>query len=312
MGLAVVGTAAALVGIVFPGTTAWAIAGVAVGAAVGALLFATRSASGARAAFQSVGRLLVVVALVAGVVALSFAASSGVPLGSNDDGDSLRRPTPVRAVQYAATFEHEGGLGVWRGREVMRVRRADLIRSAKTPFPGRRIATPALLRRALGDGWRFAGDRGRRGDVYVYVRTRAVAVEEPELYRRPLRRNRVTIGAIGSELLDVRFVPRDGSAVELRAPAGLVHATDPESERREFGGEDIVTVVLGGLEDDPDRRAVELEIANFLGRTSFYRAADDATAWGVSSMILGLVLSAAAGFFVKRYLERRFPSPKAT
>jgi hypothetical protein len=29
-------------------------------------------------------------------------------------------------------------------------------------------------------------------------------------------------------------------------------------------------------------------------------------------MILGLVLSAAAGFFVKRYLERRFPSPKAT
>jgi hypothetical protein len=300
VGVALIGLVVVGVVVVYPGLTGLATAGAALGALAGAAVFAIRSGEPrTRIAIVAVG---ITSALI------TVAAFSMFSNGLRFYGGYSASPTVTRAVPYVGRFRYDDERRMLQGREVVRVTRTDLIRVAERPYPGAWIVTPAVRRRALGDDWGLVGIP--KENVYAYARERAIEVREPQLYRRPLREHRLAIDSITSEYLRAELVPRDGSTLELRVPSGLVYETNPEGKWREFGDDDVVTVRLTGLEDDPGRAGVDLQVANAVGRSSLYAALDDATAWGFVKWVVGLFAGVVGAFFVQRYLNRRFPAPE--
>ncbi|HWI96351.1 MAG TPA: hypothetical protein VNS60_09845 [Solirubrobacterales bacterium] len=236
--------------------------------------------------------------------------------GSQSPPTSHRLERSVAAVPYEGDFEYEGEGGPhWHVEETVRVVRARFAQMSAGKLAATTILShplsasePVAVRAALGPKWTFAGDRAG-GRVVAYHRVRDLPIDEP--FWPPTRETAVGIGTIASRSLAVILVPSNGSKIDIHAPSNLVRETDPPAERRQFGGKDILTVELDGLEDNADRRVLHLEIAGWIGRTSIYGAVSDLTAWTVVKLLFAGVPGLLVGFLVNRRLKRRFPDTPA-
>jgi hypothetical protein len=211
-----------------------------------------------------------------------------------------RAPGRVSPMRYTGVFRYVSAEDAWRGREIVRISRTELDRLA-SPI-GR--APPNDL---LGSTWRLEGRRGKHGTTFLFVQRRTIHTPEPGWLGWPVKSSTVAVPVVEAPGLEAVLVPRDGSTIEFRSPRNLIRNTDPKSEVREFGNEVIVAVALTGLEDDPDRREVSLEIANVIGRSTAYGVVDAISAWKVLIAIFGGVPLVVVGYFVNRFLKRRWP-----
>jgi hypothetical protein len=241
------------------------------------------------------------------------------PEGSPDGPSRLgRRERPVAAVPYEADLEYEnsGKDGPrWHVDETVRIARGRFAQMSTGSLARTSVLSgtqgspdPVALRTALGAEWHFAGDRAG-GHVVAYSRVRNLPIDLP--FWPPTHEASIAIGTIASHSLRVVLVPSNGSKIDMHAPANLVKDTDPPAERRQFGGEDILTVELDGLEDDASRRVLHLELAGWIGQTSIYGAIEGVTAWTIVKLLFGGVPGLLVAFFVTRRLRGRFPDPPA-
>lgn len=241
------------------------------------------------------------------------------PEGNPRDPPTFHRlERSVAAVPYEADFEYEDSGEKdphWHIEETVRVVRTRFAQMgvgklAAATDSSRPLSAPepVAVRTALGPEWAFAGDRAG-GRVVAYRRTRDLPIDVP--FWPPTHEAAIAIGTIASDSLAVILVPSNGSKIDMHAPTNLVRETDPPAERRQFSGEDILTVELDGLEDDADRRVLHLQIAGWIGQTSIYGAVDDLTAWTIVKLLFAGVPGALIAFFVNRRLRRRFPDPVA-
>jgi hypothetical protein len=206
-------------------------------------------------------------------------------LGGADDR-AARPPTavPLTPAIYDGTFTFENGR--WAVHETYDV-----------PLPGPR-GHPATLSR--GWNWVGPGSGKRRG---TYARSRTIAAH---VSFWPFRRVTNQFAVPQPRLPGAqrrRFVAADESRIYLTGPRRLVGDTTPAAFKRTpiSGNRETVELRLVGLRYNPDRRRVEMDLANSVGRSGLYAAA---LKYGLIG--LGLIITGTLGFFVQRWLTRRF------
>lgn len=255
---------------------------------------------------------LAVGAIVLSTLALSalligrFATQVKLPGETSSGGPAYERSLiPIRPMKYAASIEYDEAAGIWIVGENVRVPRADFLQRRLRGYRDGVASSPG---QALGAGWAYKGRRGHNGEAIAFSRHRDL----PAHVRSwpPTTEDAIPVAAIRVPALNTTFVPRNGSLVEIHAPAGFVRQTDPpEDEQHAFGDEEISTVRLEGLEDNPDHRTIHLMVANAFGRSSIYNGLESLTAWTFVKLLFGAIPGAIVGFFVARWLRKRYPDP---
>jgi hypothetical protein len=208
---------------------------------------------------------------------------------------ALPRHAAREAVVYAAVIKYKPASGQWRWSERIRIPRKLFTRKA--------LAAP----RDLGAAWHYVDVRGRNGALLLYGRVSTFKITThvwPALTKAHLK-----LPVLRSRLLLATVVPRDGSVVELRAPSRMIHDTDPSGQRSGYGGTDIVSVRIAGLEDELAEPELRFEVANGFGRTMIYGTLSGITEAGIVAWLFGIVAATVVTFVCNRLLERRFPKP---
>jgi hypothetical protein len=220
---------------------------------------------------------------------------------------------PVRAIDYEGVFAYSEDEQAWRTLEIAHIARERLRRLSTAPAVsdnapaasfGDRAAIAPRLGSALGSDWIDAGGRGRGGRTLLFRRERTIPVDLPDLWP-PVDEDTVPIGTIAPPALPIRFVPRDGSLVEIRSPDNFIRGIDADAERRSFGDEVIYTVELDGLEDIGERRLLRLRIADGIGRWSIYQALESISAWAIVQVLFAGLPALIVAYFVTEGLKRR-------
>jgi hypothetical protein len=251
-----------------------------------------------------VAAALILVAIVAAVALLSSGQKAVAPFPTptvtpTPTPNASERFPSVRGIRYAATVTLVDEPRRFRVHEVIRLP-GDLLESSSAGESGPQV----------GDEWEFQGARGERSEQYVYTRDRNIPIDTAGL-PDVLRKNSIGLAQIVLPGSRTTLVPRDGSLVELRVPRRFIYGTDPEAKRRRYGGNEILTVKLEGLEDSPERRAVEVEVANWLGRRALYQRIQSSTLWGSVWWLIGPLIALIVAYFVQRWLKEHFPEPAA-
>lgn len=221
-------------------------------------------------------------ALAAGTLALIALIVTATLIAGHRSQPSTRPSVrPLTPALYDATLSFEPS-------------RWEVFETIDVPLPGRR-GHPA----SLSGGWTYAGP-GAGGRRAVYARERTIAAQ---ISFWPLRRITNVIYVPRPRLGARTFIAADGSLMHLRGPRRLIGDTTPAVSRRTriSGNKESVELRLTGLRYNPERRHIEVDLANRLARADVY-----AGAVKYGPYLIGLVITTSVTFFVNRALKRRF------
>jgi hypothetical protein len=235
---------------------------------------------------------------IVGVLGIVIAVLGSLHVAGVSVSPTVRRGVPsergVEPMAYHAVLEYMPSTGRWLRAERVRIQRHLL-----------RHDSGLVRRDLLGGRWRYGGLRGAHGSLALYRRaiTMTIATHGWPI----LTEAQVALPVLDAAPLRSVLVPEDGSVVELRAPERMIYETDPSATRQTFAGEDILSLPLAGLEDDPDQRTIRFEVANSLGRNAVYAGLHGLTAGTLVWGLFVLFAVSVAGYFINRVLKRLWP-----
>lgn len=257
-----------------------------------------------RAAPGHRGRWLALAALLVAVAAAAVVLAGGQYAAVVPPGPAPADLTPAR---YDGTFTFDDDHSRWTSDETFDVPLAH-------PHRGHPMR--------LADGWRYAGPgHGPRRATYTLQRTLPARTSPWPFVRRS---NQVPVPLAqavhaqptvpgGHRPRRRTYVADDHSLLRLTGPLRLVGDTTPAATKRAniSGDRKTLEFELAGLRYHPDRRQIDVEIADAVARSGLYAFTIKFGKW----LVIAITLP-AVGFFVNRLLKRRLgdstkPAPVA-